>query len=275
MLIHFVFGQLGKQGNTEEQTRLVIENILAEKRLLISQCTEFIPALPLAGAKKIPSKMFDVAKDEDGQGVVSATIETKKVHQLPDDTEIVYLPVTVSMICFIQIAFNQLISSPHSQEYGKFGLVFEKGFLRSEGVQPVGYYTEQSLWNDPFINQWSNSRNSKDSTKKHKLQKEITLYRKPATYFPSFAEQTMMKVAKNAKGTILEHCHKYDRYKTGYDFRNEQEYRIAFEESQDYMYFTEKDLYMIITPDSVAKSKIDSYLSKEWDHLPLVKVFPC
>jgi hypothetical protein len=217
--------------------------------------------------------MFNVDKDENGQDVVQAEV-LKKYHQLPDATEITYLSVAVSMICFIQIALNQLKSSSHSREYGKLGLVFEKEFLRTQDIQPVIYYTEISLWNDPLIVEWSNDRNSKDSKKRNKLEKEITLYRKPATYFPAFAEQKMMKVTTNIKGTILEHCHKYDRYEIGYDFRNEQEYRIAFEKGQDYMYFTEKDLYMIITPDLVSKSQIDSYLSKEWEHLPQVKVFP-
>ncbi len=274
MLIHFAFGQLGKQGNTAEQTRLVIEEILAitNKRILVSKCKEFIPALPVAGAKIPPPEMFAVDKDEDG--VVSAKVELEKFHQLPDDTDIRYLPVDVSMICFIEIPFKLLKSTPHSQEYGKFGLVFEKEFLRAQGVQPVIYYTEKSLWEDPLILEWSNTRNSRNSQKRQKLTKEITLYRKPATYFPAFAEQTMMKVTRNEKGTFLEHCHKYDRYEIGYDFRNEQEYRITFEKGQNFMDFTEKDLSMIITPDLLSKSQIDNYLNKEWEYIPQVKVFP-
>jgi hypothetical protein len=39
MFIHFAYSQLGKQGNTAEQTRLVIEKIIAKKRLLVSPCT--------------------------------------------------------------------------------------------------------------------------------------------------------------------------------------------------------------------------------------------
>jgi hypothetical protein len=272
MLIHFAFGQLGKQGNTAEQTRLVIENILAERRLLVSQCREFIPVLPVPGAKKIPPEMFEVDKDEDG--AASAKIDLRKFHELPDATDITYLPIAVSMICFIQIAFNQLKSTPHSKEYGKFGLVFENKFLHSQGAKPVGYYTENSLWNDPLIIEWSNTRNSKDSSKRLQLQTAITLYRKPATYFPAFAEQTMMKVTRTAKGTILEHYYKYDRYEIGYDFRNEQEYRIAFQDGQEYMYFTEKDLYMIVAPNSISKSQMESYLSREWQSIPQVKIFP-
>lgn len=66
----------------------------------------------------------------------------------------------------------------------------------------------------------------------------------------------------------------YDRYQEGYDFTKENEYRIVFEESVNYLYFNESDLYMVITPDSEAKSKTKTYLNQYWNRLPKVEIYP-
>jgi hypothetical protein len=153
-------------------------------------------------------------------------------------------------------------------------LVFTDKFLRSSGVRPVAYYSEDSLWNDPLIRRWNTLHFQKRFQEARLLVKEIVTYRKPAAYFRSFANQTMMKIATTPEGTQLGHCHKYDGYRVGYHFSGEREFRIAFEEGIDYLCFTESDLYMLIVPDLDSKAQIEEYFSKQWTQIPLVNVYP-
>ena len=154
MLIHFAFGTLGKQGKLEEQTETIIHYILKEKRLKASKCKEFIPALPTSGAKRIPPDMFK-ATDDGAAATFYPQKDPQWLEKLPDDTTIHYLPVDVPMISFIKISFNQLKHSTHSNEYGKFGIVLTDSFLKANGIRPIYYYTEESLWNDLLIKKWN------------------------------------------------------------------------------------------------------------------------
>jgi hypothetical protein len=155
--------------------------------------------LPLPGAKRIPQDKFNLAKDDEGRQCVSAQIDLTRWNQLADDSDITYLPVLVPMICFTKVSFNKLRHSPHQ-----------------------GEYSEDSLWNDPLIRQWNNYHLQKCPQKARLLEKEILMYRKPATYFRSFANQTTMKISTDLEGMKLEHCRKYDRYRIDYDFRAER-----------------------------------------------------
>ena len=271
MFIHFAFGLLGKQDKSEEQTEKVIEFILKGKRLLVSKCKEFIPAFPEQGGKRIPREMFKITDD----GLV-ATFHPKEdpdwFDKLPDDTTIHYLPMDVPMICFIKISFNQLRAPTHSREYGKFGIVLTDKFLRAKGIKPVRYYTEGSLWNDSLIKKWNYGLEGLSAKEKADLEKEIVSYRKPATLFPSFKESVITKLSRTSAGLNVEYL-TYDRYQEGYDFTKENEYRIVFDEGVDYLDFDEGDLYMVITPDSKAKSRIESFLKQHWTKRPRVEVF--
>lgn len=272
MLIHFAFGALGKQDKAEEQTEKVIECILQKKRLLVSKCKEFIPKFPEKGAKRIPREMFKVTDDG-----MAATFYPKEdpewFRKLPDDTTIHYLPFDVPMICFIKISFNQLRASTHSREYGKFGIVLTDSFLTARGIKPVYYYTEETLWNDTLIKKWNYSSKSISAKEKSELEKEIVSYRKPASLFPSFEESVITKLTRTTKGMEVEYL-TYDRYQEGYNFRKENEYRIAFDEGVDYLYFDEGDIFMVITPDSKAMDRVESFLKHNWSQQPQVKLFP-
>lgn len=271
MFIHFAFGSLGKQGKIQEQTKCVIEHILKEKRLKVSKCKEFIPAYPIRGAKKIPKELYKVTDDG-----VAATLDVKDPNwfsKLPDDISIHYLPMDVPMICFIKISFNKLKSSAHSNEYGKFGIVLTNSFLKSKGIKPVYYYTEESLWNDPLIRKWNYGSKNLSAESKKELEKEIISYRKPATLFPSFKESVITKLTKMSEGMKVEYL-TYDRYREGYDFKRENEYRIGFDEGVDYLYFNESDLYMLIIPNLKAKNEIEAYLNQTWAQHPQIKIFP-
>ena len=274
MFVHFAFGQLGKQGKAREQTARVIESILSQRRLLISPCTEFVPAFPPPATRRIPTEAFKLDKDNEGRQVISAEMNLARLNRLPIAREIDYLPVAVPMICFTHPSFNKLRNSPLQNEYGRLGLVFTDDFLRSSGLRPVAYYSEGSLWNDPLIRKWNTLQFQKRFQEARLLEKEILTYRKPAAYFGSFANQTMMKITTTQEGTKLEHCHKYDRYGIDYDFKAEREFRIAFDEGIDYLCFDDSDLHMVIVPDLDSKARIEGYFSREWTRMPKVFLYP-
>lgn len=272
MYIHFAFGSLGKQGKIEEQTNQVIEYVLKWKRLKVSKCKEFIPAFPIKGAKRIPREMFKVTDDG-----IAATFHPREdpawFDKLPDDKTIHYLPFDVPMICFIKTSFSKLQTSLHPKEYGKFGIVLNYSFLKENGMKPVYYYTEESLWRDSLIRRWNAGQGILSGAEKTNLEKEIVSYRKPASLFPSFKKSVITKITRNIKGVNIEYL-TYDRYPEGYDFTTEAEHRIVFNEGIEYFYFDESDLYMIITPDSDAKIRIDDYLNNNWSKRPHVVEYP-
>jgi hypothetical protein len=270
MFIHFAFGTLGKQDKTEEQTDKVIELILKEKRLKASKCTEFIPVFPDPNSKPIPLKPF--RKVEGRNDLVVASIGTDNP---PSNNPVHYLPEDVPMISFIKTAFNQLKHSKHSEEYGKYGIVFTKGFLNSNGIRPVRYYTEESLFSDPLILRWENDvkQNKLSANETQMLKREITSYGKPATLFNSFMYSVSHIIHFNrAEGTTTGFF-TYDRYPAGYDFRNESEYRIIFDDIQ-YLCFNESDLFMVITPDLEGKERVKLFLKQNWSKQPKIEVFP-
>ncbi len=272
MFVHFAFGELGKQGKVEEQTEAVVECILRGKRLKVSRCTEFIPRFPKGGAKRIPMEMF-----EETENGLAATFYPREdpnwFNKLPDDDSIYYLQRDVPMICFIKIAFNRLKASNHCMEYGKFGIVLADRFLMSIGIRQVKYYTEASLWSDPLISKWNFELKGMPPEKRRDLEKEILAYRKPATYFSAFKNSVIAKITAAPSGRAVEFL-KYDRYEEGYDFTEEHEYRIVFDEGVDYLCFEEKDLFMVITPDIKAQRRIRDFFSHNWRGEPQVALYP-
>ena len=272
MFIHFAFGALGRQGKIEEQTTCVIEYILKEKRLKVSKCKEFMPDFPQKGAKRIPPAMFK-ATDYGAAATFYPQKDPNWLNKLPDDTNIHYLPLDVPMICFIRIPFSQLRNSTHPDDYGKLGIVLTNNYLISKGIKPVYYYTEESLWNDPLIKKWNYGSKYLSKKEKAELTKEIVSYRKPATLFSSFKESVTMKITRTSPVSKIEYL-TYDRYRDGYDFSKENEYRIVFDEGVDYLYFNENDLFMIITPNLKAKTEIEAYLNQVWTYKPQVKIYP-
>lgn len=271
MFIHFAFGSLGKQGKLDEQTEAIIQYILKEKRLKVSKCKEFIPVFPTPGAKRIPADMFK-ATDYGAAATFHPQQDPEWFKKLPDDTTIHYLPVDVPMICFIKVSLSQLKNSTHSHEYGRFGIVLTDNFLKANRIRPVYYYTEESLWSDRIIRKW-NSGKDLDKREKSQLEKEIVSFRKPASLFPSFRESVTMKITRASSGTKIEYL-TYDRYKEGYDFRKENEYRIIFDEGADYLYFEEKHLFMVITPDTEVQHRIQNFFSQNWKEKPQVTIYP-
>lgn len=73
---------------------------------------------------------------------------------------------------------------------------------------------------------------------------------------------------------VVENCDKYSRYQIGYNFRNEQEHRIVFNDNEKYLYFDEEGFFMIITPNDESKIRVENYLKANWERPPIVKIFP-
>ncbi len=272
MFIHFAFGTLGKQGKLEEQIEATIQCILKEKMIKVFKCTEFIPEFPEPGSIRIPlDKMRFVSNESNAQSVDD--LAQKKNHELPDNESIYFLQRDVPMISFIKIAFNRLRTSNHWEEYGKMGIVLADRFLRSKGIRPVKYYTEESLWNDPLIRKWNYELKSLPPDKREDCEKEILTYRKPSTLFPTFKNSVMAKITVAPSGGTVDLI-KYNRYEEGYDFTKEHEYRIVFDEGVDYLYFEEKDLFMVITPDIKAQRRIQDFFNRNWKEEPQVTIYP-
>jgi len=270
MFIHFAFGELGRKGEIQEQTERVLKDIISPKRLKISKCQEFIPSFRPQGTKEISfGRIISIIKKNDGSAEVVIA-----VNGMTDAPLVKYLPIDVSMICFIEIAFDALKNSPHKNYYGKFGIVLSDNFLKSKGIKPVMYYTEANLVQDDLVKTWNRINFTglgKEGLKD--LQKEITLYRKPAYLFPNFKRSIQLRIiCKN--GEVAVGYFTYDRYPENYEFRLEQEFRIAFSEGDEYLYFEEKDLFMIIVPNKEAMVFVDEYLSKNWSTKPKIVLFP-
>lgn len=233
MFIHFAFGQLGKQGRTIEQTEKIISTILTEKCLVARNCTEFLPAFPPPG-KTLPLNLelpAKITKDDRGRPTVWFKIGDHGKDKQPTHSDIRFLPSDVAMICFINISFNDLKVSTHSKEYGKFGIVLNTQFLKSVGLRPVLYYSEESLWHNPEIIVWNNAALRNEKNQKA-VQDEILAYRKPETYFRRFADLTTIMIRKTTDN-ITASRYKYDRYTVGYDFRKEHEHRIVFQSENE------------------------------------------
>lgn len=272
MFIHFTFGSLAKENRIEEQTEKVIELILEKRRLKPSPCPEFMPAYPTPGIKMIPGDL-----KVEGNKVILGEIklgEPTKLLRIPAEKAITYLPVDVNMICFIRISFSQLPSSGIHEYYGKFGIVLTNNFLKKRGIKPVEYYTEESVWTNPLIKRWNHYTRNNLYPEKHKeLQDEIVSCRKPATLFPSFLRLTTIEIKRTQGGLTAKH-YTYNRYPEGYDFTKEKEYRLVFNEGSGALLFNESDLYMVITPDSKAKGRVEKYLKESWSYQPRVSIFP-
>jgi len=273
MYIHFTFGTLGKENRLTEQTEGVISDILIKRRLLIGKNKEFLPTFNDPSAKILSFEDAIISK-EDIHWSVPVNPDDAYIRNLSQAPPISYLPHDVAMICFIKIPFNKLKNSPHSQQYGKFGLGFEDNFLKQKGIKPVRYYTEKSVSIDPAIKEWNkNKGKSLLPEEKREIEKEILHFRKPATLFPSFKNSPIAKVEKSS-GRFDMTLWTYDRYAEGYNFRDEQEHRIVFKNDENYMYFEEKNIFRIIVPNEESKATIEHFLMKEWTVRPEVTVYP-
>ena len=265
MYIHFAFGRLGKKELLDEQSDNIIEKILKKKRLKITQCKEFIPILPSGS-----SRQLDLTKAELTDNVLQ--ISTEHTIESPGIT---YLPEDVRMICFINISFKKLKNSPHSKEYGKFGICFTKEFYKRNNVKKVNYYTEDSVLKDPMIKRFNEGQGKLSPIELKLLEKEITIYRKPAKLFENFLKSaTLVASIKNNSNDSSLNFWVYDRYPPEYDFRNENEYRIAFDTDQEYLNFNEEDIFMLIVPNENIYNKINQFLNQNWSKIPEIRIFP-
>jgi len=261
MIIHFAFGALGKAGRVEEQCERFIKDILGKKRLKFSVCEEFVP---------IPERNKDVgitldlrAGDlKDGKFSVS----TKNLVEAP---EILYLPFDVSMICFIEISYTKLANCVHSKEYGKLGIAFTRDFYKKSGCRQVYYYSEKMIFYDKLIKQFQEGQGVIGPKKLKELQTEITTYRKPNRLYDNFSKST---VASIKNGSEL-NFYTYNRYPTNYNFENENEYRIAASGNQEFLEFSESDVYRIFVPTPDVEKHVSKYIENNWSSTPTISIY--
>lgn len=278
MLIHFAFGSM-KQ-DTGMQVDAVMNTILSEKRLKYSKNREFIPVFQphlhprFRGQEvfRIPLESFKVS---DNLLVASSD----DIQPMKPESEVYFLPDEINMICFIKITFNKLKSSPHSKEYGKLGLVFTEEFLKKQKIESVSYYEEKALTKDPIVIEWNMKFAYKPNLpagklkEKSELETQILAYRKPASLFDSFRESRRIAVRNTGAGIESAIEDAYARYPFGYNFRDENEWRIA-SKLDEYMDFEEENLSMVIVPNEESKQVLERYFKAKWTVQPAIRIFP-
>ena len=279
MYIHFAFGQLGREGRETEQTQQLIEKILIPRQLKTSKCVEFLPVWPdpintdwridVAKMAKLNSQKLD----EDD---VLEFVETTRT-----DATVIYLPVPVQMVCFIDIALRKLKNSPHRFSYGKLGLAFTKNFYSRVEAKHVRYYTESSLRNDAKIAEY-NCNKGQSGPSNRKLEIEIAHYRKPAKLFENF-QKSIVQIIRKHSNVVKTSEFTYDRYPPDYDFTAENEVRCAVSDDSNYVRqidgefylpFDEEELYCVIVPDGSVGEALSRFFEQSWKARPAISVFP-
>lgn len=277
MFIHFAFSKL--KDDFTAQTEDVINKILEPKRLKFGINPEFIPVFqphihPRFKGKKVEHlalESFKSTKD----GVVANLTDLKFVKP---KTDIHFLPYEIHMICFIKIPLMQLSLSIHSSEYGKMGIVLKDDFLKRKGIRSVHYYPENSLFSDPLVVEWNlkfgykPNLDSNERKEKNQIESQILAFRKPAALFKSFFESRQLAINNMGTKIDIEIYDAYDRYPMGYNFSEEKEWRII-SDTEEFMQFSEDDLFMVIVPDEECRSILQNYFDENWKNTPQVELF--
>lgn len=255
MYIHFAFSTI--KNDFDAQLQEVTSKILDSKRLKISRNPEFIPIWNNRNGLLLNPEKFIL------QGS-NIQIEVNQSNLLCPVEKLAYLPIDVPMICFIKLNnLSELVNHPHIDFYGKFGLIFSDAFLQSKKITPVIYYSEESILMDQLVFEFNDKTNRNIITPKENncYQKKIASFRKPAILTKSFYDDaSRMVCVENGKlSTWI-----YDRYPIGYDFRNEKENRIEFNEKDEFMGFEEDDLFAIICPNVYIKNQLINYFTSKW-----------
>lgn len=278
MFIHFAFA--GLKNDITAQTEFVINKILEPKSLMFRINPEFIPVFqphlhPKFKGKKVGQialESFKATKDGVGASLADLKFATPK-------NDIHFLPYEIHMICFIKIPLKQLSRSIHSFEYGKMGIVLKDDFLKRSGIKAVQYYEEDSLFSDPLVVKWNlkfaykPNLSSIEKKEKRELNTQILAFRKPATLFKSICESRLLAIENIGQKIDIEIVDAYARYPIGYNFREEMEWRIV-SYTEEFLPFSENDLFMVIVPDEECRSVLNQYFKKNWKIIPRIEMFP-
>jgi len=280
MFIHFALASL--KDDFKAQIDGLIQLILEKRRLLFRENSEFITVFQPHIHSKFKNSRFRGKQvihipleyfQQCGNALITSIDED--IH-LDPKYDLHFLKENIKMICFINICLTQLKKSPHSKEYGRLGLVFEDNYLRKNGIKQVRYYTEESLFTDPLVVKWNEefayrpNLTPEELARKKELEIQILVYRKPATLFESFSESRMLAIEKS--GLSIKDV--YDRYSIGYNFQTENEWRIVSLCDEEFLWFEESDLRLVIVPDSISKKRLGKYFSTRWSSTPEIVVFP-
>lgn len=278
MYIHFVFSRF--KDNITKQISELINKIFNDKKIIFKENPEFIPVYQTHLHPKFKDKeVFHIDLESFKECDNGIEADSKDIRFIHPNSDLYFLKEDVGMICFINIALNKLKNSPHPKEYGELGLVFNERFLKKSGIKPVRYYREESLFDDPLIKKWNlkyaykPNLTAKELRNKKELETQILAYRKPATLFKSFSESRRIALRKTTSGVEMKIENVYDRYPIGYNFQDENEWRIVSFD-KEFLEFRETDLYMIIVPNSQCIEFLSKYFKTEWKNIPNILVIP-
>ncbi|NQV18670.1 MAG: hypothetical protein HQ534_09030 [Armatimonadetes bacterium] len=271
VFVHFAFSSL--KDDPEGQINSLEEFILEPKALRFRKNPEFIPVFrphitPRFKGKKVIHIEPKRVRNTDYGADVNLWEESKR-----STYDISFHRENIGMVCFIKISIKQLKSSPHSDHYGRLGLVFRKKFLIKKGIRLVQYYQEESLYNDTTVLEWNHkfayrpNLSPEDNKRKRELEIQILAFRKPSKLFNSFSESRSIVISQNK----VEIKDAYDRYNIGYDFQKENEWRIT-QQNNEYIEFSERDLQIVIAPDINSKNELKGYFKRKWTIKPIILV---
>jgi len=278
MFIHFAFS--GLKDNIDVQIHALLDHILNEKRLKYGINPEFIPVFRQhIHPKFTDKKVVDITLESFKETSNGAMVNLTNLKTLKYKSDIHYLRQDVKMICFTKIAFNKLENYPHSQTYGKLGIVLNENFLRKKEITPVQYYSEESLFKDSLINKWNldfaykPNLSQEELRYKKDLEIQILAFRKPSKLFKTFSESRRLAIEKTEFGVDIRIEDAYERYPIGYNFQNEIEWRIVSLD-EEYLEFSEDNLDLVMVPNEQSKFILLKYFESEWNKAPEVHIFP-
>ena len=261
--IHFVFGSDYRSGKLARQVENFIELILKTRQLKASICPEFLPLPGCRGGKLLAPNPESVT--EDGAVFFKEVGETAPVILLKED---------VWLLSFVCIPFKKLSHWAPSDHYGKLGIAFSDRFSRRAQIRHVSYYELHGLERDPLVVKHNQARFNNDGATTQRLHDQLVAYRKPARLWPEFQNlYAIFRLTRTDDGVDVSKI-TYDRYPTGYDFRQERETRILLTEESQYLNFKETDVLKIIVPDTEIKKTVEKFLVANWQVQPEVIVYP-
>ncbi len=261
--IHFVFGSNHRNDKLARQVENFIELILKPRQLKASICPEFLPIPGRRGGKLLAPDPESVT--EDGAVFFKEVGETAPVILLRED---------VWLLSFVCIPFKKLSHWAPSDHYGKLGIAFTDRFSRRTQIQHVGYYELHGLERDPLVVKHNQARSNKDESTTQRLHDQLLAYRKPARLWPEFQNLYANFLLTRTEDGVDVSKITYDRYPTGYDFRQERETRIVLTEESQYLNFEETDVLKIIVPDTEIEKTVEKFLVTNWQVQPEVIVYP-
>lgn len=260
-LVHFCFGSHSRNGEIDKQVVDTCTYILGPKRLKASPCPEFLPTI------NNPNAFYALPNSARMSANGSVTL-----NEWISSPPVSLLPIDVNMICFANLAHNQIKNWSCKAHYGSLAIAFTDEFRARVRAKKVCYYNWLDLPKDPKVIAYT--RSVKTQNPNRDLERQLLSYRKPLKLWKEFKEYFSVISVQNANGIPSLEVLPYSRYPIGYDFVKECEARIVLEADAEFLSFSPTDVLKIYAPTQKARMDIQTYLKMHWDWQPPVELCP-